>query len=264
VSEQLFILKKVVSLFLYPMGTSIILMVVGFVLSLVRPRRSLGTVLTAVGLVYLIIMSMPATGRLLLTSLEEVAGSRCDPSALKDAGVRRIVVLAAFPVIDHRTPVDQWGPYAFARAMEGIRLSTNIPDSLLVLSGGSFAVCRSNEDALAELSVDIGIRSERLILETRAADTEDEVNFFAHIVGREPFALVTSAVHMPRSLYLFKSLGANPIPCPYDFRADWQPRHKLFRFVPNAGSLKDSQIAIHEHIGMLWLRLRNGFRCVPR
>lgn len=40
----------------------------------------------------------------------------------------------------------------------------------------------------------------------------------------ENWVLITSAMHMPRALAVFSTLGWNPIPWPVDYRAPAQPR----------------------------------------
>ena len=101
----------------------------------------------------------------------------------------------------------------------------------------------------------LGVPRESLILETRALDTDDEANLFKPIVRNAPFALVTSASHMPRALRLFRSKGMNPLPCPCDFRA--KRRQPLFVLLsPNADGLYNSEIALHEYYGRMfyWLK----------
>ena len=69
--------------------------------------------------------------------------------------------------------------------------------------------------------------------------------------------LVTSALHMPRSVRVFRKQFPNdtivPIPVNHLYSPDW--RH-LKNYLPSSGTLAESACAIHEWIGMVWYVLR--------
>jgi uncharacterized SAM-binding protein YcdF (DUF218 family) len=109
---------------------------------------------------------------------------------------------------------------------------------------------------MADLPLELGVPKDALILETKAQDTEDEARLFAKIVKDRPFALVTSALHIPRSLKLFRSKGLRPIPCPCDFKTLIKPPMSQWIRI-SAGSLRYSEFAVHEYVGMLWYRLKH-------
>jgi uncharacterized SAM-binding protein YcdF (DUF218 family) len=186
--------------------------------------------------------------------LEVEAGDYGKPSELAQKGVRYIVVLAGRSVTGDSSPADRWG-CTIPRVMEGVRLRSGIPHSMLILSGGSSPGTQSQAEAMAALPIQLGVPKKFLMLETRAWDTMDEANLFAQVVGKGPFALVTSAIHMPRSLALFRNLGLNPIGCPCEFRTKRWPGVERW-FLVNAGGLLASQEAIHEYLGMLWFKIR--------
>ncbi len=72
--------------------------------------------------------------------------------------------------------------------------------------------------------------------------------------GIKKIYLVTHAWHMPRSADIFRRSGFEVVEAPTAFTTRY--RTDLFAFLPNAGSLHDSRIFIHEVIGMLWYRLK--------
>ena len=74
-------------------------------------------------------------------------------------------------------------------------------------------------------------------------------------IGIKRIYLVTHAWHMPRSVMSFEAAGFDVIPAPLDFTTSYQT--DLFSFIPNAGSLENSRIFMHELIGMLWYRLKS-------
>ena len=78
--------------------------------------------------------------------------------------------------------------------------------------------------------------------------------------------LVTSAIHMPRSLGVFRRScpAVEYIPAPTDFRATQQLPVPWYRsavlLLPTPHSLVDFSDAMHEYIGMLYYRLRGWIR----
>jgi uncharacterized SAM-binding protein YcdF (DUF218 family) len=63
---------------------------------------------------------------------------------------------------------------------------------------------------------------------------------------------------MPRSLALFRRRGLQPIPAPADFRAPNTQSSDLIRFFPGVGPLAQTQIAVHEYLGLAWAWLRGA------
>jgi uncharacterized SAM-binding protein YcdF (DUF218 family) len=66
--------------------------------------------------------------------------------------------------------------------------------------------------------------------ETRSDSTAEHPANVKPLLRKEPFVLVTSALHMPRSMRSFHRAGMNPVPYPVDFLVqgnygwkDWIP-----------------------------------------
>lgn len=69
--------------------------------------------------------------------------------------------------------------------------------------------------------------------------------------------LVTHAWHMPRSVMAFRSAGFDVVPAPTIFATHYETG--LLDFIPNADSMEESRIVMHELIGLLWYRLKFWF-----
>ncbi len=78
----LFVSKKIVSALFYPVGTALLCWIAGLIFWLFKPRSRVGFGLVSLGGLWLLIMSMPATGYFMLRSLEIHAGSYADPQVL--------------------------------------------------------------------------------------------------------------------------------------------------------------------------------------
>ncbi len=72
--------------------------------------------------------------------------------------------------------------------------------------------------------------------------------------GIHKIYLVTHAWHMPRSANIFRHAGFEVIEAPTAFTTRYQI--DLLAFLPQAGSLIESKIFVHEIIGLLWYRVK--------
>jgi uncharacterized SAM-binding protein YcdF (DUF218 family) len=124
---------------------------------------------------------------------------------------------------------------------------------------------RPEAEDMADLLAMVGVPRAAIVLETAAKNThEHAVNLCPMLqerrIGR--VLLVTSAIHMARSLGVFRRSCPNVeyIPAPTDFRAT-APRptawyRQLVALLPTPYTLGDFTDATHEYLGMLYYRLR--------
>ena len=60
--------------------------------------------------------------------------------------------------------------------------------------------------AMAAMAVQLGVPKQAIIMENASWDTEDEARLLRQRLDGRAFALVTSAIHMPRSMSLVSGL----------------------------------------------------------
>jgi len=257
-SWPLFLAKKLISVFLYPLGASLLLWFVGLLLWRRRPRSYAGPVLVTIGAVWLLLMSLPLTGFLLLRSLEVQAGQYADPIELSRNGIKYIVVLGGDLRAGNLTSADRIANTSLVRVMEAIRLWKRIPGSRLVLSGGRVSEkLMTTADGMALLAEELGVPRDAIILEDKSWDTDDEARLLKSVLGTDPFALVTAACHMLRSIRLFRQKGLNPVPAP----ADFETTEFIFSFnslLPTVQGLVMTHTAIHEYLGICMVMIRQS------
>ncbi len=182
------------------------------------------------------------------------------PSAIPDTGsesaIKFVVVLAGGQTTDSKLPLlSQMNSAPVVRLMEGIRIYRKCPGSRLLLSGGGGGQVTEAE-VMACVAREMGVPERDIILESKSKDTRDEALFIKPMVGNKPFVLVTTASHIPRSMALFEKLGMNPIPAPIGHSVkDGQGLH-YGAFFPWPGNLTNTEMAIHEYLGMAWSKLR--------
>jgi len=128
---MMFILKKLVSRFFFPLSLVIELLLLGIILK----KRRTAVILAGVSILYL--FSFAPFGYLILRPLESQYVPISSTSLNKE--VRWIVVLGGGSREDKTlTPEDRLGDASLKRLLEGVRLSLLLPRSRLVLSGGDY------------------------------------------------------------------------------------------------------------------------------
>ena len=119
-----------------------------------------------------------------------------------------------------------------------------------------------NTDAvvLKSAALDLGIDPNRIVIEDKAKDTAQQAIEIKRIVKNDRIILVTSAIHMPRSMALFNKQGIQTVPAPADFyirhsNLESAPSWGGFRFYPTATGGPRADALVHEYVGMLWAKV---------
>jgi uncharacterized SAM-binding protein YcdF (DUF218 family) len=113
----------------------------------------------------------------------------------------------------------------------------------------------------------MGVPASAIIQESDSFNTyENAVNVrkILETRGIRRVLLVTSAMHMPRSLLIFKHQGIAAIPAPTDFlitdndlqELQSSPQAILLNLLPDAERLHKFTRALKEYVGLLVYRLR--------
>jgi uncharacterized SAM-binding protein YcdF (DUF218 family) len=223
-------LSKLLPLLVYPLGLATLLMAAAVVLLWRRPRWAAGA-LVAAGLM-LIASGNGTVAGAMMRSLEW-RYLPADPLPQAEA----IVVLGGG--IKSQQPPRPWIDVTEQgdRVLHGAMLYLGQKAPLLIVSGGRItwgqAQERSEADDMAELAVALGVSPHAVVIEPDSLNTrQNAVNVQAILEERnvQTILLVTSALHMPRALAVFRHLGLDAIPAPTDF-------HVTLGVVPRPGYL---------------------------
>lgn len=262
----MFWLKKAVAFWLMPLPAGLALIFIGTGLWWRQRRVRTGRTLVVLGLALLTLASNRQVGLRLLKPLEDRYPSipelpAHDPLPPRLAACRYIVVLGGGHADAAALPAtSRLSPYALARIVEAVRLARRLPDARIITSGPGLEGRPSHAATLEAAAVDLGIDARRFQLIDTARDTAEEARAVRHIVGNEPFALVTSAWHMPRAMALMQGAGLQPLPCPADFLSRTNDEFTWSDWGWGLDGLERSTWACHEWIGLLWTRLNGNFR----
>ncbi len=139
------------------------------------------------------------------------------------------------------------------RAWEALRLYHKIPNVKIITSGFSLHDKISDANKTAQLLIDSGIPSDKVLMQEEAKTTFEEALWMKKRVGEKPFILITAAYHMPRAYGLFKKAGLNPIAAPADFN---HPEEYGFFSMLQSIHLRNTEHAWHEYIGLLLYKLQ--------
>lgn len=261
--DAFFFFKRIVGALVQPLPIFILFLVLAALLRLLGKRRAALASLIA-GVVLILLCSQPLTASRAARLLE----SRYPPltgAELPSAPPAAIVVLGsavAHPGDSRLPAVSRLSDIARARLFEGIRLARLYPDAAFITSGfGVFGA--SCADVTAEAAIELGIDSGRILRFAEALDTEDEARLTREAVkDGERVILVTSAAHMPRSMFLFRERGIDAVAAPCDFIApvsdDLMANYGPRIWLPTGRRITEHEIVWHEALGWMYLSWFRG------
>ncbi|MEC4983582.1 MAG: YdcF family protein [Oscillatoria sp. PMC 1076.18] len=252
--------SKLLPLFVYPLGLACLLLIMSLVMWWRRSRWT--PIPISLALLILWVASSGWMSSALVRSLEwQNLPSEDLPTA------EAIVLLggATKPKTPPRPMVDvsEEGD----RVLYAAKLYQDQKAPLIVAAGGRIDWRdggRSEAADLAELLNAMGVPSQAIIQEPDSLNTyENAVNVRKILEQRgiNRILLVTSAIHMPRSILIFQRQGFEVIPAPCDFLFAKTSGQKtiegtILNVIPDSDRLAQTTRAIKEYIGMVIYRLR--------
>jgi uncharacterized SAM-binding protein YcdF (DUF218 family) len=267
-------LSKLLPLFFYPLGLSSLLIAIALMILLWRSKRSpnitnssklislfkknrFASTLIGIALVILLLSSNEIFSKSLVRSLEwQYLPSSDIPQA------EAIVVLGGGtrPRIAPRPwyEVNEAGD----RILYGSWLYKQGKAPLLIVTGGRAEWLgeggNPESEDMAAIAEFIGVPPNVIIQESQSFNTRDNAINTKEILtkrGINKILLVTSALHMPRSMEIFRKVGVEAIAAPTDFLSVQNENNKGFASIlelfPSVDALRNTTNAIKEYIGLL-------------
>jgi len=250
---MLFTLKKVIGGLMMPLSALLLLMAVGILLLWFSRWQKSGKILITASWLLLLLLSVQPVADRLLSPLEKQW-----PTWDNRQSVDYVVVLGG-----GYTWNPQWAPSSnlinnsLARLTEGIRIWQANPGAKMIFTG---AAAPTNPVSTAEVGArvaqSLGVPASAIITLDKPRDTEEEAQEVAKMIGKQPFALVTSASHLPRAMIFFQRQGLNPLPAPANQMAIDSPINLRERITPSALWLGHSERAVYEWLGQIWQKVK--------
>lgn len=256
-------LSKFLPLFVYPLGFAFIMVLLGLIL---RKRARLQAAFLGIALLVLYLGSNRWVSYSLAQSLE---WRYLPAKEIPQADV--IVVLGGgTESIQYPRPTVEVNS-AGDRILYAARLYKDGKAPAILLSGGNIIWLGGRTTTPAEEMAGIldllDIPRAAIWLQDRSQNTQEDVLFSSQMIrekGAARVLLVTSAMHMPRSVALFEKQGIRVIPAPTDYTvtqagldnlASLDPQTLLVNLMPNTSSLSLTTNVMKEYIGIFIYRL---------
>ncbi len=251
-------LSKLLAVPCYPLGMGLLLLAAGAAM-LVSRRLKPGRILVLCAAAELFLFSFDPFSYMLVRSFE----CRYDP-CISFPPAPAIVLLSGGEVQKMPPRLYDEINEAGDRILYAARLLRLGAAPRLIVTGGKLQYLRHTDKSQAEAAfriiADAGLAdTSRIICETLSQNTWENGVFTKKILDSMKLPpviiLVTSALHMPRSVAIFKKLGCTVYPAPTDYQADIPYQWKLFSFFPSVSALCASSGVLHEIYGMIAYKL---------
>lgn len=250
-----FILSKIFEVVAAPVNFALLAGALGVALSFTR-RARLGRLIGGGVLLFLLILGFTPLPSLLAVPLEERF-----PAPPEDASAPAGVIILGGAVneelsaIRHSVTLND----AAERIVEAIALKSRYPKARFIFSGGSAALFgseHSEADTIARFWRETGVDRGDIVYENRSRNTLENAIYTRDLAkprDGERWLLVTSAMHMPRAVGVFRKAGFDVVAWPVDYRTSGDPWRVNFRSASTNFALAEN--AFHEWVGLLAYRL---------
>jgi uncharacterized SAM-binding protein YcdF (DUF218 family) len=251
-----FLISKILGFFALPSNILITFALIGVALMPTRFARA-GRRLAVAAVILLAVAGLSPLGNAIILPLEDRFpawdAARGAPTGIISLGGAIDTVVSP---VRHEVALNE----AAERMTAIAELARRFPAARIVFTGGSGRLIYegSTEAEMAErLFVSFGIARERITLEDKSRDTDENARFTRDIVKPKPgerWLLVTSAHHMPRSIGVFRAAGFAVEAFPVDYRTRG-PIDMLRPFASLGDGLRRTDTAAREWVGLLAYRL---------
>ncbi len=246
------ILKKILTILIFPISLFGIICI-WFIYHLSRNSVTKKIKIIFISsFVFFFLITMQPFASIFINSLENDYECLLDSNKIKSA--EYIIILGGgYSDYANMPASSQLGVSSLARLVEGIRLKKINPSAQLIFSGGKqFNENNTQACLLNKAYLSLTNDTVKNILNEQAHNTKSEADEAFKLIGKSKLILVTTASHMPRSVYLFNKMGCNVIAAPCDFTVK---DLDYFPSFPNGMSIHQTEVSIHEYVAIFGYKL---------
>ncbi|HEX2980512.1 MAG TPA: YdcF family protein [Anaerolineaceae bacterium] len=257
-------LSKLLPLLVYPLGLAALLLI-GSLVVWRRPRLARWLIILALALLWL------GSNRWLANSLaRSLEWQYLPPEEIPTAEVIVVLGGGTEPGLYPRSGAEVNS--AGDRVIHAARLYHQGKAPRILVSGGTISWLAEGgstpAEEMTELLTLLDVPAQAIWQQARSQNTQEDAQLSIQMLkeqGIDRVILVTSALHMPRAVALFRHLGIEVIPAPADYTitaAGWQAMKTenwqtiLINLIPNSSSLGLTTNSLKEYLGLLVYKLR--------
>jgi len=249
------VLSKFLPLLIYPLGLGILFLLIA---ALLPRKKKNGKTLLLLTILILWVGSTSPVSTALARSLE---WQYTYPEEVPPADAIIILGGGTEPAVNPREFVEVNS--AGDRVIAAAKLYRDGKAPVLILSGGNISWMSNGSSTpaqqMAELLAFMDVPPSAMILDNTSQNTYENAVNVKEIIKENGFKtvlLVTSAMHMPRSVMLFDQQGISVIPIPVDYSIVENENNKqslldtIYGFMPSVGNLAMTTNVMKEYIGI--------------
>lgn len=251
----MFVLSKVFAFVALSPLLFILLGLGGILVYKKRPRLAVGLLLGSLGLLY--VLSITPTTYLLAGPLENryTLNHRLIPRG-------DVYVVLGAGILERtsaNTPFEKLPPAGLKRCLEAVYWYKRYPRPIIVCGGTPLRSGEAEATVMAALLQELGVPKKHIYTESFSRNTYENIRnariFMQHHRWQRPL-LITSALHMPRSMREAYRAGLHTVPLPCDFFLQTPAHFSWSEFLPSTYNLAENFSALKEYIGMVYYALR--------
>jgi uncharacterized SAM-binding protein YcdF (DUF218 family) len=246
----MFILKKILAPFLMPPGIFIGLLICSGVWLSLRKQWKAGFLNCSIG-IFMWALSVSPVSDTMLRGLESDFKIPENPSG-------DVIILLGGGVSDKVPDLTGMGAPSgdmLERIVTAVRLQKRLNIPVIVSGGVVFKGKAAEAPIVKRFLIDLGVPSERVIIEDKARDTIENAKYSKEICEKDGYKnpiLVTSAYHMKRAVLSFKKVDMDVLPFPAGFRTWENKKYGWESYLP--GGFDGLATAFREYLGLIFYK----------
>lgn len=249
-----YLLSKLLPLFVYPLGLTILLCLFGMMLVLLR-RQWKGMVLILFSVAVLWVSATNVFSGYVVSLLEQ---DYPFVPIQQQPEMDAIVVLGGFTgIVDSRQKLIGLGD-GIDRLFHGMRLFRAGKAPRIMLVGGASRGDQHEAQVMADMLTEFGISRDSMLIEDASRNTYENGRNAVAIMRENKIhrvLLVTSAFHMRRAQGVFEKLGVDVVPAATDYQV-LEQGNSILDWLPDAGALMRTTMGMKEYLGLWVYRFR--------
>ena len=249
-----FLLSKILAFVISPLTWIVTLLI----LSLITKNIVLKRRFFISGLVTLIIFTNPFIINTVMLQWESVAYPAVELKGMYDVA---IVMGGASKSFNEESKRMVFGG-GIDRIIQAVDLYHRKKVKKILLTGGSGYLLNPDfkeAGLLKDVLVNMHIPDSDIIIENNSRNTYENAKFTAELLKSKNYGnrllVITSALHMPRTLACFNKQGLTPHIFPVDNHASRLKGNPAELILPNAGCLDNWDLLLHEWTGLLLYKI---------